>query len=148
MELIPFIAGVLLPIGIAGFGKVTRFEQDRSFYPTILIVIASYYVLLAILGDSRHALYWESAVAVAFSVIGIFGSLRVPLLAGAAIAAHGLFDLVHQVIIQNPGVPSGGLPFALGLTCPWVWVMSSLYRLGGMICEKVQGRLVDGSRAW
>ena len=59
MELTPFIAGVLLAVGIAAFGKVTRFDQDRSFYPTILIIIASYYILFAILGDSRHALFWN-----------------------------------------------------------------------------------------
>ena len=130
MELIPFIAGIFLAVGIAAFGKITRFEQDRSFYPTILIIIASYYILFAILGDSRHALIWESAVAVAFSAIGVFGSLRVPLLAGAAIAAHGLFDLVHHDIIPNPGVPSWWPTFCAGVDVPLgVWVMS-LYRPG------------------
>ena len=128
MEVIPFIAGVLLAVGIAAFGRVTRFEQDRSFYPTILIIIASYYILFAILGDSRHALFWESAVAVAFSAIGVFGSSRVPLLAGAVIAAHGLFDLVHPVIIPNPGVPSWWPLFCASVDVPLgVWVMS-LYR--------------------
>jgi hypothetical protein len=114
---------------VAAFGKVTQFEQDRGFYPTVLIIIASYYVLFAVLGGSSHALLWESVVAVAFSAIAVFGSLRFPLLAGAAIAAHGLFDLVHHVIIQNPGVPSWWPIFCASVDVPLgLWVMS-LYRL-------------------
>lgn len=127
--MIPLIAGVLLAVVVAAFGKVTQFEQDRGFYPTVLIIIASYYVLFAILGGSSHALLWESVVAVAFSAIAVFGSLRFPLLAGAAIAAHGLFDLVHHVIIQNPGVPSWWPIFCASVDVPLgLWVMS-LYRL-------------------
>jgi len=126
--LIPFIAGVVLAVVVAAFGKVTRFEQDRGFYPTVLIIIASYYVLFAILGDSSPALFGESVVAVAFSAIAVFGSLRFPLLTGAAIAAHGLFDLVHHVIIQNPGVPSWWPIFCASVDVPLgLWVMS-LYR--------------------
>ena len=122
--MIPLIAGVLLAVVVAAFGKVTRFEQDRSFYPTVLIIIASYYVLFAVLGGSSHALFWESVVAVAFSAIAVFGSLRFPLLAGAAIAAHGLFDLVHHVIIQNPGVPSWWPIFCASVDVPLgLWVM-------------------------
>jgi len=126
--LIPLIAGVLLAVVVAALGKVTRFEQDRGFYPTVLIIIASYYVLFAILGGSSHALFWESVVAVAFSAIAVFGSLRFPLLVGAAIAAHVLFDLVHHVIIQNPGVPSWWPIFCSSIDVPLgLWVMS-LYR--------------------
>ena len=123
--MIPLIAGVLLAVMVAAFGTVTRFEQDRGFYPTVLIIIASYYVLFAILGDSSHALFWESVVALAFSAIAVFGSLRFPLLVGAAIAAHGLFDLVHHVIIQNPGVPSWWPIFCSSIDVPLgLWVMS------------------------
>jgi hypothetical protein len=123
--LIPLIAGVLLAVAVAALAKVTRFEQERGFYPTVLIIITSYYVLFAILGGSSHALVWESVVAFAFSAIAIFGSLRSPLLVGAAIAAHGLFDLVHHVIIQNPGVPSWWPIFCSSIDVPLgLWVMS------------------------
>lgn len=123
--MIPLITGVLLAVAVAAFGKVTRFEQDRGFYPTVLIIIASYYVLFAILGGSSYALFWESVVAVAFSAIAVFGSLHFPLLVGAAIAAHGLFDLVHHVIIQNPGVPSWWPIFCSSIDVPLgLWVMS------------------------
>ncbi len=104
--MIPFLAGIFLAVAVAGFAKVTRFEQDRGFYPTVLIVIATYYVLFAIVGGSSRALLWETVVAVAFSAVAVFGALRFPFLVGGGIAAHGVFDLLHHLIIQNPGVPS------------------------------------------
>jgi hypothetical protein len=44
----PVVVGVLLAVGIAALGKFTRFDEDRSFYSTVLVIIASYYVLFAV----------------------------------------------------------------------------------------------------
>ena len=102
----PVAVGVLLAIGIAALARFTRFDGDRSFYSTVLVIIASYYVLFAVLGASRRTLVWELLIAIAFSIVAIAGALFVPTLVGAGIIAHGLFDLVHDRIVQNPGVPS------------------------------------------
>lgn len=121
--MIPVVVGVLLAVGVAALGKFTRFDEDRSFYSTVLVIIASYYVLFAILGGSGHALVWELVVAVGFSAVAIIGALYLPMLVGIGITAHGLFDLVHHVLIENPGVPTwwpsfcGSIDVALGL---WV----------------------------
>jgi hypothetical protein len=121
--LIPVVVGVLLAVGVAALGKFTRFDEDRSFYSTVLVIIASYYVLFAILGGSGHALVWELVVAVGFSAVAIIGALYLPMLVGIGITAHGLFDLVHHVLIEDPGVPTwwpsfcGSIDVALGL---WV----------------------------
>ena len=102
----PVVVGALLAVGIAALAKFTRFDQDRSFYSTVLIIIASYYVLFAILDGSGHPLIGELAIAVAFSTVAIIGALFFPTLVGTGIVAHGLFDLVHDVFIENPGVPT------------------------------------------
>ena len=121
--MIPVVVGVLLAVGVAALGKFTRFDEDRSFYSTVLVIIASYYVLFAILGGSGHALVWELVVAVGFSAVAIIGALYLPMLVGIGITAHGLFDLVHHVLIEDPGVPTwwpsfcGSIDVALGL---WV----------------------------
>ena len=126
--MIPLLAGVLLAVAVAALARFTRFDQDRSFYPTVLIIIASYYVLFAMLADSSHALIWEIVIAVAFSAVAITGALYAPMLVGVGIMAHGLFDLVHHNIIENAGVPTwwpsfcGGIDILLGL-----WVIG-LYR--------------------
>ena len=111
----PFLVGTLLAVVVAVIGKVTRFDQDRSFYSTVLIIIASYYVLFAIQGASTDALVWEIVVALAFLAVALFGALRVPLLVGIGIVAHGLFDLVHPAIIYNPGVPSWWPSFCISI---------------------------------
>ena len=104
--LIPVVVGVLLALGVAALGKFTRFDQDRSFYSTILVIVASYYVLFGVLGGSGYALVKELVVAVGFSLVAIVGALYLPTLVGIGIAAHGLFDLVHDGLIENSGVPS------------------------------------------
>jgi hypothetical protein len=123
----PVVVGVLLAVGIAALAKFTRFDEDRSFYSTVLVIIASYYVLFAVLGGSGHALVWELVIAVVFSTVAIIGALFFPTLVGAGIIAHGLFDLVHEVIIENSGVPAwwpsfcGSLDALLGL---WVIILT------------------------
>ena len=121
--MIPLVVGVLTAAAIAVLAKSTRFDQDRSFYPTVLIVIATYYMLFAVMGGSVQALAWELVVAVAFSAVAIIGGLHLPVLVGVGIVAHGLFDLVHVTMMENAGVPDwwpafcGSLDVVLGL---WV----------------------------
>lgn len=125
--MIPILVGVLLAIGVAALAKFTRFDQDRSFYSTVLVIIASYYVLFAVLDGSGHALVWELVIAVAFSTVAIIGALFLPTLVGIGIVAHGLFDLVHDGLIENPGVPAwwpgfcGSIDIVLGL---WVIMLT------------------------
>jgi len=74
-------------------------------YPTLLAVIATYYILFAVMGSSTPALAIESAVAGTFLVLAVVGFKKNLWLVVAALAGHGVFDFFHQLIIQNPGVP-------------------------------------------
>lgn len=121
--MLPVVIGVLSAVAIAALARSTGFDRDRSFYPTVLVVIAAYYILFAVMGGSRQALVWELVVAVAFSTVAITGALRLPLLVGVGIFSHGLFDFIHYMMIQDAGVPDwwpgfcGSLDVVLGL---WV----------------------------
>ena len=42
---------------VALFARFVGFDRDRAFYPTVLMVIASYYVLFAAMSDSVRG-YW------------------------------------------------------------------------------------------
>jgi hypothetical protein len=110
MELFIGVALALL-IGLgAGF---VGLDRDRAFYPTVMIVIAFYYALFALMGGSLKALAAESvaiAVFVGASIAGFKGSLW---LVAAALAAHGVYDLVHSRLFVNPGVPAFWPPFCL-----------------------------------
>jgi hypothetical protein len=98
--------GLVLALVVGGYATALRLDRDRAFYPTVLIVIASYYVLFAVMGGSGRAIVIESLIAAAFVVaasLGFRGSLW---LVGAALAAHGLQDAVHGRFVDNPGVPA------------------------------------------
>ncbi len=130
----PFVVGVLLAIAIAALAKFTRFDEDRSFYATVLVIVASYYVLFAVLGGSSHALVWELAVAFAFSTVAIAGALFFPTLVGAGIMAHGLFDVGHDLIIDNSGVPAWWPTF-----CASIDIVLGLWVIG-LTRSRCQGR--------
>ena len=48
-----YFIGLILGLAVGGFAAVIGFDRERAFYPTVLIVIASYYVLFAAMGASR-----------------------------------------------------------------------------------------------
>lgn len=122
--MMPVVIGVLSAVAIAALARFTRFDRDRSFYSTVLVIIPSYYIVFAVMGGSSRALVWELLAAVAFSTVAIMGALYFPLLVGVGIVAHGLFDFVHYMMIQDAGVPDwwpgfcGSLDVVLGF-----WVM-------------------------
>ena len=88
-----------------GFAIIVGFDRDRSFYPTVLIVIASYYVLFDAMGASGRTLVIEIAAASVFLPLAVLGFRKNLWLVSAAIVGHGIFDFVHHLLIENPGVP-------------------------------------------
>ena len=65
-----YLVAVILGLAVAGFATKSGFDRDRAFYPTILIVIASYYSLFAVMGASRYStLEVEIAIGLVFSVL-------------------------------------------------------------------------------
>jgi len=101
----PYVIGIVLALAVSAYATAMRLDRDRAFYPTVLIVIASYYVLFAVMGGSGRAIVVESGLMGVFVVaasVGFRGSLW---LVVAALAAHGVQDLFHARFIVNPGVP-------------------------------------------
>ena len=100
-----YAIGILVALLVVGFARWTRFDRDRAFYPTVVVVIASYYVLFAAMGGSERVLVVESIVMTAFVVVAVLGFKLSSWLVVAALAAHGLFDQFHPLVVHNPGVP-------------------------------------------
>jgi hypothetical protein len=100
-----YLIGIGLALVVCAFAMLAGFDRDRVFYPTLLIVIATYYILFAVMGSSTPALAIESAVAGTFLVLAVAGFKKNLWLVVAALAGHGVFDFFHQLFIQNPGVP-------------------------------------------
>jgi len=110
---VALVVGALLAFAVGLLATGIGLDRDRAFYPVVTIVIASYYALFAVRGASTHTLVLESlvgAVLLAAAVSGFRSSLWVVVV---ALAAHGIFDLIHGTVISNPGVPSWWPEFCL-----------------------------------
>jgi hypothetical protein len=87
-----YVIGMLL----AGVTCITvtmvGLDRDHSFYPVVMIVIASYYCLFAIMGGSRSALWLDGAIALLFAGVAVIGFRTTLWLVAAALAAHGAMD--------------------------------------------------------
>jgi hypothetical protein len=100
-----YLVGALLALAVGGLGTIVGLDRDRAFYPTIMLVIASLYVLFAVMGGSTDALLIEAAVATGFVAVTLVGFKYSLWLVVAALASHGILDVFHDQLIANPGVP-------------------------------------------
>jgi hypothetical protein len=100
-----YLIGIALALGVIAFARVVGFERSSSYYPLMVIVVASYYVLFAVMGGSREALIAELLVLTVF-VAAAVGGFRLSLwLAAAGLIGHGLLDVIHSAVITDAGVP-------------------------------------------
>ena len=107
------LIGLGLAVFVAAFAHVVGFDRDRVFYPLVLIVIASYYDLFAVIGGSHADLTVDTVMFCLFAgaaVVGFRSSLWVVV---AALALHGVFDLFHHSMIEGSGVPAWWPRFCL-----------------------------------
>lgn len=109
-----FLVGIVLAVLVGLFASWTGLDRSRAFYPTVLIVVASYYLLFAVMGGSNVDLVGESLAGGVFVVVAVAGFKRSLWLVVAGLAGHGLFDLFHGSVIANPGVPAWWPGFCLG----------------------------------
>lgn len=100
------LVGAALALMVALFAALIGLDRDRAFYPTVLIVIASYYILFAVMGGSPRALMPELAAFAVFACLAVLGFRSSLWLVALGLAAHGLFDYFRGDLIANPGVPA------------------------------------------
>ncbi len=133
-----FVIGLLLAIIVALVAFVFQYDRDRSFYPTILIIVASYYVLFGLISGSIETTIIESLVALVFVGIAIYGSRTSRRLVAVGLILHAGLNLIHGDIFTNTGVPAWwygfGMTFnaVLGL---WVLVLDTITDRGKSAAE-------------
>ena len=103
--------GTVLALAVSALAWTHRFDRERGFYPAVLIVVASYFVLFAVMSGDMRAVAMECAVMAAFVLCAVVGIRRGQMLVAAGLVAHGLQDVVHTQFIHNPGVPVWWPPF-------------------------------------
>jgi hypothetical protein len=97
--------GIVMGIWVGLFGSLSNMDRDRAFYPTIVVVVAFYYALFAVMGGSMRALAAEAGPIVVFILASLMGFRKSLWAAVVALVGHGVFDVLHGTVISNPGVP-------------------------------------------
>lgn len=97
--------GLFLALAVGVVAATTGLDRERAFYSTVLIVVASYDVLFAAMAGSGRVLWVETALSLAFVAAALVGFRKTLWIVVLGLAAHGLFDLVHGLAVDNPGVP-------------------------------------------
>lgn len=108
-----YLVGVGLATAICGFAAVVGLDRQRAFYAAMVLVVATYYILFAVMGGTVKALVEESVVALAFFVLAAVAFKKSPWLIVAGLVGHGVFDCFHHLLIDNPGVPKWWPAFCL-----------------------------------
>ena len=108
-----WLIGTSLALAVGLFATGLGLDRERAFYPVVTIVVASYYALFAVMGDSTHALVLESLAGAVFLAVAASGFRSSLWLVVVALAAHGIFDLSHGALISNPGLPPWWPEFCL-----------------------------------
>lgn len=122
------LVGVVLGIVVWLFGRLVGLDRDRAYYATILAVVALYYALFAVMGGSIPALLLESIAIAVFFVLTALGFRGSQWLVVAGLAGHGLYDCVHGLLINNPGMPvwwpafCSSIDFTMAAGMAWIIV--------------------------
>ena len=101
-----YLIGLVVALVVFGGSTVIGFDRERAFYPVVMIVIAACYILFAAMAASTSVLMLECLAAAVFMTAAAIGFRASLWLVVAALAGHGVFDIFHHYIIENPGVPS------------------------------------------
>jgi len=124
----PYVVGLVLSLSVAVFASRVGFDRDRAFYPTILIVVALYYVLFATMSESMSTVLAESAVMAGFLVAAVVGFKSSAWIVVGGLAGHGVFDGLHGYVIENTGMPAWWPAFCgaydLGAAAWFAWLIA------------------------
>lgn len=133
-----YAVGIVLALLTGLFARLTRFDRDRALYPTLLIVIASYYVLFAVIGGSGHALRLESIQLTVFAIIAVVGFRSNLWWVVVGLAGHAVLDVAHGHLMSNPGVPLWWPNFCLAFDAFLAALLAGLLYRGALLASARQ----------
>ena len=101
----PTLIGLGLAVFVAIMARITGLDRDRAFYPVALIVIASYYILFAVIGGRQADVQVAGLLFLLFAALAIVGFRSNLWLVVGGLVAHGLLDLVYSGLVGDGGMP-------------------------------------------
>ena len=136
----PYVIGIVLSVGVAWFARSVGFDRDRAFYPTVMIVIALYYVLFAAMSGSVQTVVVESMVMTLFAAAAVAGFKSSLWIVALALAGHGAFGAVHGHLIENAGMPTWWPAWCLAYDVGAAATLAWLLRRGLVAANDVRAR--------
>jgi len=133
---LPAVAGIAVAVAVAIFARFVGFDRERVFYPVVLVVIASYYELFAIIGGGQ-ALVSETIGFVLFAAAATIGFRTSLWIVVGALAAHGVFDFVHPNLVDNAGVPTWWPSWCLAYDLAAAACLAALIRTGAISARAI-----------
>ena len=136
------VIGVVLSAVVACWARFVKFDRDRAFYPTIVVVVASYYVLFAAMSGSLDTVAAELVGLTLFMIAAVVGFRSSPSVVVAALAGHGIYDTFHSLVVHNTGMPEWWPAFCASYdlaAAGWLALIlrqASMKRLAAMSNEK------------
>ncbi|GAB5550206.1 MAG: hypothetical protein SangKO_099660 [Sandaracinaceae bacterium] len=120
-------SGIATAAIIAAFARATGFDRDRSFYPTVLVVITLLYVLFGVEDGAAFVIATETGVALAFVAVAVVAfRWQSPALLAVGLALHGIWDVAHPALLpESDAVPVWWPAFCLGVDLPlaaWIYL--------------------------
>ena len=96
-------------------------KAEQIFFAMFLIMIAAFYLAFAAYFGAATAWRLETAVVVAFAVLGLVG-VRLPLALIIGYPLHGLWDVLHELQAHGAYTPLQpgqltAIPLAYGVFC-------------------------------
>ena len=122
-----YLGGIAVALFAVLLGRLAGLDRDRAFYPTLLIITATYYVLFAVMGGSMPALLFEAVVMILFTALAVMSFKSSLWLVVVMFAGHGVFDLVHARLVSNPGVPSWWPAFCMAIDVALAGILAWLF---------------------
>jgi len=135
---VAYAVGTALALVVSFFARVTGLDRDRAFYPTVVIVVASYYILFAVMGGSERTLAAEAILMTIFVVVAVVGFKFNLWLIAAALAGHGVMDMLHGRVVTNPGVPEWWPAFCLTFDIAAAGVLAWLLMRSKLAAHRVR----------
>jgi hypothetical protein len=124
------MVGLGLAVAVAIFARLVGFDRDRAFYPTVLIVVGSYYVLFAAMAGNMAGIRLEILGFLVFAGLAALGFRTTLWIVAGGLALHGLLDFARVDSLPAPGAPEWWPGFCGGFDVAAAGVLSALLLSG------------------
>ena len=109
LNLTALMTGIIIAVYVVVHFRKTVLERKAWVYPLLIASFPVYYWVFAIYGSDLQALYKEIVVGIFYFGL-IFVALKVKrnltlLLLAIASISHALYDMFHDSVFTNSGVP-------------------------------------------